>query len=89
MSQKRGPANVQKKGAAYVRTTSVLQPCHCHQHRYTHSHCHNHRHHNVNQKGDNNKGAEVKLARDGSEVHRGQTSLEKVKFSDDEWEKSS
>ena len=74
-------------GAAYVRTAGVLQPCHCHQHRYPQSHRHNHCHRNVDEKGDNNTGTEVELARDGEEVHRGQTSLEKVKFSDDVWKK--
>jgi len=32
----------------------------------------------VDAQGDDNKGAEVKLARDGKEVHCGTTSLEKV-----------
>ena len=31
--------------------------------------------------GDNDKGAEVELARDGQKVYRGSTSLEKVELS--------
>ena len=42
------------------------------------SHHHGHHHGNADAIGDDDAGAEVKLAGDGEEVHCGQTSLEEV-----------
>ena len=59
-------------------TTTWRTVGYCHRQSHRQSHHHGHGHGNVDAIGDDDAGAEVKLAGDGKEVHSGPTSLEEV-----------